>query len=329
MADTELTIDQAVGMMNGTPAEPVEKEVVETVDTTDKTDDNPADNAAETPDNTVVDEPAPTPTVDLSTKVTFKANGVEQEKTVQELITAAQLAENYNRNMEQLAQQRKAFELAQPAPVTDPAAQYESLDQQVTDRAMKMLGIKNPDEFSPDASINRIHFAVYQQALAEINYESQQADYAERESQMVEQTFVSKVNTLAAEPDFLEVNKFAEQELYKLPQNGPEGIAEFNKLYPVFQKLRTRDAMFQAGQDYRQVKLTAAEVTTITNFYEAQKTAYVAQKNKPAPVVVPKGAKITPTVKVESGVNDDPAPAKKLDFNKIRNMDLDDIVKML
>ena len=329
MADTELTIDQAVEKLNGTPVDPVEKEVVETVDTTDKPDDNSADKPDETPDNTVVDDPAPAPAVDLTAKVKFKANGIEQEKSIQDLINDAQLAANYNVKMEQLAQQRKAFELAQPAPVVDPAAQWESLDKQVTDRAMKMLGIKDADEFSPDASINRIHFAVYQQALAEINLEKQQADYAERESQQVEQTFASKVNTLAAEPDFPAINQFAEQELYKLPQSGPEGIAEFNKLYPVFQKLRTRDAMFNAGQDYRTVKLTAADVAAITGFYEHQKTAYVAQKSKPAPVVVPKGVKITPTVKVESGVNDGPAPAKKLDFNKIRNMDLDEIAKML
>jgi len=231
--------------------------------------------------------------------------------------------------MEQLAQQRIAFEKAMPAPVVDSTAQWESLDRQVTDRAMKMLGIKNADEFSPDASINRIHFAVYQQALAEINLEKQQADYAERESQQIEQTFASKVNTLAAEPDFVEVNRFAEQELYKLPQSGPEGIAEFNKLYPVFQKLKTRDAMFNAGEDYRKVKLTTAEVNAITGFYEQQKTAYTASKNKPAPAVVPKGAKITPTVKVESGVNEGPTPAKKLDVKKVREMSIDDIAKML
>lgn len=320
MADTELTIDEAVDQLNGVQPEP----------------EAPPETPAPEPEPVVeevaepVAEPEPEPPqVDLTAKVKFKANGVDQEKSIQDLINDAQLAANYNIKMEQLAQQRKAFELAQPVPVVDPAAQWEALDKQVTDRAMKMLGIKDPDEFSPDASINRIHFAVYQKAMAEIQQEQLQADYVERESQQVEQTFVSKVNTLAAEPDFPAISQFAEQELYKLPQSGPAGIAEFNKIYPVFQKLRTRDAMFKAGQDYRKVKLTAADVAAITGFYEQQKTAYVAQKSKPAPVVVPKGVKITPTVKVESGANDGPAPAKKLDFNKIRNMDLDDIAKLL
>jgi len=319
MVDTELTIDEAVDRLNGVQSEPA-------------ADPEPTPEPELEPTPAPEPEPEPEsepPTLDLSAKVKFKANGVEQEKSIQDLINDAQLASNYNIKMEQLAQQRIAFEKAMPAPVVDSTAQWESLDRQVTDRAMKMLGIKNADEFSPDASINRIHFAVYQQALAEINLEKQQADYAERESQQIEQTFASKVNTLAAEPDFVEVNRFAEQELYKLPQSGPEGIAEFNKLYPVFQKLKTRDAMFNAGEDYRKVKLTTAEVNAITGFYEQQKTAYTASKNKPAPAVVPKGAKITPTVKVESGVNEGPTPAKKLDVKKVREMSIDDIAKML
>jgi len=319
MVDTELTIDEAVDRLNGVQSEPA-------------ADPEPTPEPELEPTPAPEPEPEPEsepPALDLSAKVKFKANGVEQEKSIQDLINDAQLASNYNIKMEQLAQQRIAFEKAMPAPVVDSTAQWESLDRQVTDRAMKMLGIKNADEFSPDASINRIHFAVYQQALAEINLEKQQADYAERESQQIEQTFASKVNTLAAEPDFVEVNRFAEQELYKLPQSGPEGIAEFNKLYPVFQKLKTRDAMFNAGEDYRKVKLTTAEVNAITGFYEQQKTAYTASKNKPAPAVVPKGAKITPTVKVESGVNEGPTPAKKLDVKKVREMSIDDIAKML
>jgi len=320
--DEGLTVDQALDALNGKESE-AKPEAAKTKETPAVVEEKPEEEP-EAEEETKPEAPA----VDFTAKIKFRANGVEQEQSLQDLINAAQLGSNYNQKMQELATQRKAFELAQPKEV-DPAKDFEDLDRMITERAMKRLHITDPDEFSPDASINRIHFAAYQQALNEINQEKQQSDYVEREAQQVENTFVSKVNTLAAEADFKEVNQFAEKELYNLPAKGPDGIKEFNQLYPVMQKLKLRDAMFNAGQDYRVVRLTTAEVNAITGFYETQKTAYVSQKNKPAPVVVPKGAVIKPTVRVESGTNEGPAPVKKIDFKKVREMDLEEVAKLL
>jgi len=256
------------------------------------------------------EEPEPPAELDLSAKVKFKANGQEQEKTIQELISDSQLASNYNQRMRELADQRKALETqpVKPEPV-DLAKAYEELDRKVTDRAMKMLGI-SADDFFPDSSINRVHFAVYQQALADINRETMEADYTARQEQAIEDNYIATIQAVAADPNFQQINQSAEKAMFDLPQSGAAGIKQFNELYPVYLKLQQRDSLAAAGKDPRQVKLSAKEVDTITKFYMAQKEAY-SVKDKPK-VEVPKGVQIKPTVKVEtSGGDKEPLPKFK------------------
>jgi len=336
----ELSIDDAVNIMNGTEvaesADVVETEQVEQVE---EVVEEPATEEVEQEEEPVVED---APAVDYNLKVKFKANGQEQEKTIQDLINEAQLGSNYNQKMQELANQRKAFETSlqqqQAQQKPDPAKTFEDLNNEVTARAMKMLGITDAEEFTPDAMGimgNKVHFAAYQQALADIQQEKQSANYTQQQERMVEENYYATVNTFNSEPDFAEVNKFAVDSLFQLPQKGAEGVKEFQKLYGIYQKTQLREQHWQETQQYgrssvKLVPFTPAEVKELEKFYNGCKAEYHAKQVKAqVKTQVPKSVPIRTTVKVmETGNNDAQAP-KKVDFKKIRDMDIDEIAKML
>jgi len=329
----ELTQEQALAIFDGKPAEVAEEKPVEApAPEALKPESETAEIAEQEVDPAPEAEEKPAPAVDFTAKVKFKANGQEVERSIQELINDAQLASNYNRRMQELAAQEKAFQLAQIPVQVDPMKEYQDLDRQISEKAMKKLGINNPDEFFPDASINRVHFAVYQQALQEINAEKQQANYAVQQDRQIEEQYMATLTSEAKDPAFQDINAFAEKALFELPQQGK--IAEFQQIYGTYQKLKQRDALYLAGQDYRTVKLTADDVKTITQFYNEQKVAYSAKRGKDASkeavkAAVPVGVKIKPTVKVESTSDNSPTPKPKIDFKKMRGLSLDEVAKQL
>jgi hypothetical protein len=338
----ELSIDEAVAMMDGTAPEAVE-EVVEHVESEQVETAEATEGQEESEQVDEQEESSEQPQQpDYTTKVKFKANGQEVEKSIQELIADAQLASNYNQKMQELAQQRKAFETAnqqqQQSQQPDPLKQFEDLNNEVTARAMKMLGITDPEEFVPDAMGiigNKVHYAAYQKALLDVQQEQQSANYQAQQERIVEETYYSTVNSFTAEPDFAEVNKFAVDTLFQLPQKGAEGVQEFQKLYGIYQKTQLREQHWQETQQcgHSNVKLlpfTPAEIKELEKFYNSCRSEYHAKQTKAkVKEQVPKSIPIKPTVKMESTGNNDPQPSRKVDYKKVREMDLDDIAKLL
>lgn len=332
----ELSMDEAVALMSGTPEPTANVEVTEEVPVIEEVVEEPTEEVEQ--NEPVVEE---TPAIDYNLKVKFKANGQEQEKTIQDLINDAQLASNYNQKMQELAQQRKAFEtsLQQQQPAKpDPLKTFEDLNNQVTAKAMKMLGITDPEEFVPDAMGvigNKVHYAAYQQALLDIQQERQSADYAKRQEQAIEDQYIATTQQLASEPNFDEINKYAQTALFQLPAKGADGIQQFQTIYGTYQKILQRDQYHREIQMYGRSNVQVqpfrqGEVEALTKFYNDCKAEYGGSKVKEqVKAQVPKSVPIKPTVKTEPVGNNDPQPAKKLDMKKIQKMDLADIAKLL
>lgn len=342
----ELTIDQAVDKINGTETK---EEPAET--TTEKPASEPEKPEAEQPETTPEEQPdkpeeepavAPDP-VDYNLKVKFKANGQDHEKSIQELINDSQLAANYNKRMQEMSDKEKAFNasLAQQQQQTqqvDPSKAFEDLNNAVTARAMRMLGINDPEEFVPDSSGiigSKIHYAAYQKAMMDVQQEKQQVDYQVAQERAIEDNYVSTVNNFAKETDFLEINKFAQLALFKLPASGEEGVKKFQAIYGTYQKVMQRDQYWNEMQAYgrsntRPVPFRDGEVKALTDFYNECKEEFSGSKVKAqVKAQVPKSVPIKPTVKTETTGNGETAPSRKVDFKKIQTMDLDDIAKML
>lgn len=333
----ELTFDQALEQLNGVHAEPIEEEQQqeEVIEQPEQTDSEPTEQPEEQQEEAKVEQP----TVDFTAKVKFKANGQEVEKSIQELINDAQLASNYNTKMQELAQQRKAFEASLQQPQQpDPAKQLEDLNNKVTQIAMQMLGIKDPEEFVPDATGimgNKAHFAAYQKALLDIQMEEQSVQHQQREYEAVEQSYYDFANTHEADPNAQAIYDHAVNAIFALPQKGKEGIAEFQEMYGIYQKVQQREQywadMQRFGQSTQRVQpFTRQEVEKLTKFYNSCKAEYQNKQTKEqVKAQVPKSVPIKPTVKVESTTGDEPAPKQKVDFKKLQSMDIDDIAKLL
>jgi hypothetical protein len=337
----ELSIDDAVSLLSGETVEPTEESTStenennqpETVEQNEENQESEQQQEEESQEET--------PQIDFTAKVKFKANGQEVEKSIQDLINDAQLASNYNQKMQELSQQRKAFEMAnqqqQPQQV-NPLKEFEDLNNEVTARAMKMLGITDPELFVPDAMGimgDKVHYAAYQKALLDVQHEKQAADYEQQQIRVVEENYYSTVNSFQSEPDFQDVNKFAVDSLFQLPQKGEEGVKEFQKLYGIYQKTQLREQHWQETQQYgrsniKLVPFTPTEIKELEKFYNSCKAEYHAQKVKTqVKSQVPKNIPIRPTVKTESTGGNETPPPKKLDIKKIREMSKDDIAKLL
>jgi hypothetical protein len=342
----ELTVDQAVAMMNGEQAEATtDVEPINTEPEVQEVEQEATEEVEQTEEQAEVTQDEPTvetPAVDYTAKIKFKANGVEVEKSIQDLINDAQLASNYNQKMQELAAQRKAFDAAmqqnqQPAQA-DPAKTFEDLNNEVTARAMKMLGLTNPEDFEPDAMGvmgSKVHYAAYQKALLDIQQEHQSAEYAQQQERIVDESYYSTVNSFAADPQFEDVKKFAIEQLYEIPKKGAEGAKEFQRLYNIYQKTELREQHWQEMQQYgrsnvRLVPFTSAEVAELNQYLTKCKALYQEKQTKSqVKAQVPKSIPIKPTVKVESSVPSDAPTPRKVDFKKIQSMDLDDIAKLL
>jgi hypothetical protein len=170
------SIDEALSVLNGTNEPPAATEPAQEQPDTQTPETQPEQE--QQPDNepgkVETEEPAeqqtePEQTPDFNQVIKFKENGQEVELTLAQLIDRAQKGSNYERRMQEVAQQQKAFEASlqqqQANQQNDPAKQFEELNNKVTARAMQMLGIQNSDEFIPDATGmigDKVHYAAYQ-----------------------------------------------------------------------------------------------------------------------------------------------------------------------
>ncbi|WP_094603457.1 hypothetical protein SPSIL_015140 [Sporomusa silvacetica DSM 10669] len=291
------------------------------------------DGAQQSAEKQQADQEPKTP--DFNQVIKFKENGQEVELTLAQLIERAQKGSNYDRHMQELKSQQKAYEtsLQQQQQPPDPVKQFEDLNNKVTARAMAMLGIDNPDDFVPDATGimgNKTHFAAYQKALLDVQQEqqSQQAQFQEYKAQ--EDRYASFIDSNWKDPDAEKVNEHATQSFYNLPSKGPEGIAEFNRLYPIYQKIQQRDEYWRGNKSIKIDPFTASELNEIEKFMNNCKTEYRTKQTKEqVKAQVPKSVPIKPTVKVEGTGSGEPTPSQKPDFKKLRSMDIDDIAKLL
>ena len=335
-SDEGYTVEQALDVMNGKAEEqpePTEQEQPE---------EKPVETEEEAPEEqpeeteTAAEEEAEEKPLDYGAKVKFKANGREQELSIQDLIQRAQLAENYDTKMQELAVQRKAFEAAMNQPPkpeeNSPTKAFEEMNRQITARAMQELGLKNAEDFVPDATGligSREHFMAMQKAIYDIQQErtSQEAQFREYQNQ--EKRYVAIIDSNRNEPDVAEVNEYALKALFSLPQKGTEGIAEFERLYPVYQKMMQRDAAWN-GRQVQLQPFTAEDINGIEKFFNEAKAEYRANKAKQqAKEKVPKSAPIKPTVKVENTTPTNQPEFRKVDVRKIRSMDIDAVAKLL
>lgn len=278
------------------------------------------------------------PAVDYSAKVKFKANGQEMELSIQELIARAQMGENYNQKMQELANQRKAMEQqANVEPQNQPETQAEKIakrEQQIAEFA-NVFKARYGIEFSPWEPAHVLEMMDYYNEKAATEREQKAAETAQvREYEEMEQSYHSVYQEAAANPDFQEVNKFAEQALFQLPQKGPDGLQEFNVLYGAYQKIMERDRYFAEMQQFGQSQVrpqpfTRKEVDSLNKFYKQCAADFATKKQQEqVKAQVPKSAPIKPTVKMESTVPE-PAQQKQIDFNKVRNMSIDEVVNLL
>jgi hypothetical protein len=342
MENQELTIDQAVELMEGKQPEPVEETPTEKPEPEQKPEEvvEEAEETTETPVEEKPEEESPAP-IDYNLKVKFKANGQEVEKSIQDLINDAQLASNYNQKMQEIATQRKAFEAAlqqpqQPQQPQDNTAKFVQLHKEVSERAMKNLGVTNPQDFYPDPIAFPEHYAAYQDALVEIKLEKANAQHSQ-ETQLKEYSAQEeRYNSFFEEQqrtdkDYSKVTAHVFDSFWQLPQKGDEGKAQFQQLYPIMLKINERLALLNNPDPRVKVApFTAAEVNAITAFYaDAKKDYYAKQTKETVKAAVPKSVPIKPTVKVESTGDNTPALAKKIDLKKVREMDLDEVAKML
>lgn len=267
-------------------------------------------------------EPEPEPS--NSGKVKFKENGQEVELTLDELIERAQKGSNYERKVQELATQRKAFELAleqsknAPAPVNpaDELANY----QAEMDKFAAEFNHKYRQEFEP---WNPVHLARFAEHRIEQREIQKSAEYQKQQEQHLEQRFMGVINELTSDRNSKDLNESAQKALFSLPQKGPEGIAEFNKLYPVYQKIQEREQYYAAVQQGYQPKqptpFNEAEVTALQNFIGNVKKDYNAKKYAP-----PKSAAAKQPVQTERPGNGETTQVKP-DWDKVSDLKGDDL----
>lgn len=340
------TIDQAVDILNGT-AQPAE---TDTAGESDKTADANAeqvaakqpdeaggtaetgeaqeqpDGEAEQGEQSAEQKPDEAPAVDYSMKVKFKANGVEHEPSIQELIELAQKGLNYDGKMQEMAEQRKAYEQMQQQQAQqqqqNPELTYEDINREATARAMKELGITDPENFIPDPMGivgNRAHYAAYQKALWQIGEEQRTANQQKAQAQVVAQQCEDRFTAFAQETQ--QDTKLTEYAIERLKEVEP--LIRGGHLHNAITKVVQRER----GQ---MVPFIPDELAALTDFYEKCRADYAGKQQKEqVKAQVPKSAPIKPTVQVEKTASGEPAPAKKLDMKKIREMDIDQIAKLL
>lgn len=282
--------------------------------------------------NTTHNEQKPTSQSDFNQVIKFKENGQEVELTLAQLIDRAQKGSNYERRMEDIVQKQRAFEAAlqqKPPEQPKPEDKLKTLQQQVNDFATKFqqeYGI----EFNPYDPTH--HAAFYQHQMQEQTQKSNeqhQREAQQRIYQEAENKYAATVKSYSTDKEFQNINQYAEKALFLLPQSGPKGIAEFEKLYGVYQKIQQRDAQYQQYQqtgktDIRIQPFTNEEVDALSKFYEKCKSEYYAKKFTPKPADTTK--KPVQTEKSGSGVSTEPKTLAKSDFSKMGKDDINSVL---
>lgn len=272
-------------------------------------------------------------TPDFNQVIKFKENGQEVELTLSQLIDRAQKGSNYERRMQELAEKQRNIEVTQQQPSQQPLQQedkLQTLQQQLNEFTAKFQQEYGVDfnQFDP---MHQMAFAQYQvQEQAKQVVQIQQQEMQQMEWQTQEQRYSQIIETNLKEPEAEKINDFALQSLFSLPQQGKEGVYEFNRLYPIYQKIIARDQYLAGDRTIEIEPFTANEINQIEKFFTKAKADYAASKQKEqVKEQVPKSAPIKPTVKVESTTGGDPTPTKKVDFKKMQSMDIDEIAKLL
>lgn len=256
-------------------------------------------------------------------KIKYKENGAVVELSMDELIERAQKGANYERKVQELATQRKAFELAMqkpPEPVKSPANELQEYEQQLNNYAgefQRKYGV----EFE---QYNPVHLAKFTESRFEQRELQKSQDYQRSQSQYAEQqlqTFYQKVST---EKDYSTINKVAQDALFSLPSKGAEGLQEFQKMYAIYQKINERDTYVQQrnmgmNPTFTPQPLSAAEVTALSDFYNGAKNDYYAKQN------VPKAQPKKSPVRTERPGNGDVDNTPRFDFKSVSNMDADSL----
>lgn len=272
------------------------------------------------------DEPTVTePEKEEEPKFKVKVRGEEKEYPVSKLIELAQQGEDYTRKTQELAMQRRAFEMAlqaqqQQVKPPDPADELKQYQTELDNYAMTFknrYGIEF-NEFDP---VHTSKFAEYrlEQRQAQQSQEAQVRLQQEADAQYVRysQEFLTDTNAK-------DIIDSAIKNLYSLPSKGADGIDEFRKLYPIYQKIEARDAYIAAvNQGYqpsvRPEPLTMDEVISVQRFFGQAKKDYYARK------FTPKTATTKSPVASERPGNGDVDTTPKFDYNKISSMKGDDL----
>jgi hypothetical protein len=262
-----------------------------------------SDNAGDNPDDKPPEDNRPD-TSSTERKLKFKENGQDVEVDINTLIDVYQKSkhfarqEEYTREMQRLAEQRRQAEKPAPAPEakTNPVQEAEELDYKVTQRAMKMLGIADPNEFVPDSTGiigKKAHYAAYQKALLDISNEETQSKNEkarqEQERESVNQRLKDWENEVRADPNGTEIVEYAEKAIFKLR------VSDDQKDRSEFQRLAPSYFRFASGA------ATPADIDTLRQFYKEQHAAYYKARfapkniqNKPAPGEKPGSGDATP-----------------------------------
>jgi hypothetical protein len=318
------SIDQAVEILNGTqPAEvPAETEPTNT-----ELEQTEAEQVAATqPDNAeegtgeVEQEQEQTEqpsAVDYNLKVKFKANGQDSEFTIAQLIEQAQKGLNYERKMQDMyAQQQQLQQQQQQQQKQEtPADKLAKREQQIAEYApifQREFGVEfNP--WDPAHSIEMMeYFQDKRQNEREETRKKQEAEFVTQQCEDKFATFIQEANKDA------NLTQFAVERVKQI-----EPLIRGGHLHNAVSKIVQRE-------NGNMIPFIPAEIDALNDFYGVCRELYASQQQKEkVKVQVPKSVPIKPTVKVEGTTNTDPTPPKKIDFKKIRDMDIDEVAKLL
>jgi hypothetical protein len=268
---------------------------------------------------------------DYNQVIEYKENGQVVKKSLAEILADAQKGANYERRMQELSQKEKAFnavlEQQQQKPET-PADKLAKRQQQIEEYKpvfQREFGIEF-NEFDPAHTLEMVDYyseKKLQERELKQSKEAEQRLYTEAETEYVQYS-----QEASKDKNINDILKSAINALYSLPTKGSEGIAEFEKLYPIYKKIEQRDAYVDMAQkglkpDFNKPNITKQDVSVIRAFFDAQKKEYYAKQftPKPAEKKVP-----TQTEKAGSGEKPEPRKLTKEDFAK---MDKDQINAVL
>jgi hypothetical protein len=280
------------------------------------------------PSNEPANEPEPetekqTEPEKESTKVKFKENGQDVELTMDELIARAQKGANYERKVQELATQRKAFELAmqqKPEPAKAPIDELKQYEQEQERFANEFRG-KYGIDYNP---FDSIHIAKFAEHRIEQREMQKSQDYQRNQIQYAEQQLQQFYNKVSVDKDYSEINKAAQDALFLLPSKGQDGMQEFQKMYSIYQKIEQRNQyanQVNAGMrpTIQPQPFTPDDINSLSDFYNGVKNDYYTKKT------VPKAAPRKQPTQTERPGTGDVNSSPRFDYSKVSAMDGDDL----